>query len=661
MWEVHWEQEQPQNGIADATFTTSVGNGNNLNVAAPATSTTYYVRFEGTCGNTTAQSVAVNVDIASIAPTAANVDVATYCDDAAPATITLSYTGGTMGTGATAEWYSDATFTTGVATGNNQTIAAPAITTTYYVRFEGTCNTTSDESVTVTVDNASVAPTSAGVDFATYCDIAAPANIQLSYVGGSLGTGATAEWYSDATFTTSVGNGNNLSIAAPATSTTYYVRFEGTCGNTTAQSIAVNVDIASIAPTAANVDVATYCDDAAPATITLSYTGGTMGTGATAEWYSDATFTTGVATGNNQTIAAPAITTTYYVRFEGTCNTTSDESVTVTVDNASVAPATATVSDPTYCDNNLPAAGITLAYTGGSLGTGATAEWYDDISFTNNIGTGNNILISPAPSVSTTYFVRFEGNCGVTSSQSVSVNVDAVSTEPTAASVDVATYCDDAAPANITLSFTGGTLGTGSTAEWYSDIGFATNVGSGNDLVLTAPTVTTTYFVRFEGSCGNTGSQSVSVTVDNASIAPTSAAVDITTYCEDAVPANIVLSYVGGTLGTGATAEWYNDAGFTTSVGTGNNLSIVAPAASMTFFVRFEGDCNITSDQSVSVDVVSLPDATITGPTNVCANTTESYSAPTGAASYAWSIVGGDGVITGGAGHRNYNCRLGNN
>jgi hypothetical protein len=102
-----------------------------------------------------------------------------------------------------------------------------------------------DESVTVTVDNASVAPTSAGVDFATYCDIAAPANIQLSYVGGSLGTGATAEWYSDATFTTSVGNGNNLSIAAPATSTTYYVRFEGTCGNTTAQSIAVNVDIAS--------------------------------------------------------------------------------------------------------------------------------------------------------------------------------------------------------------------------------------------------------------------------------------------------------------------------------------------------------------------------------------------------------------------------------
>ena len=76
----------------------------------------------------------------------------------------LSYTGGTLGTNATAEWYSDATFTTNVGSGNNLTLATPSDTTTYYVRFEGDCNTTTGVNVTVNIKDVSVAPTSASVD-----------------------------------------------------------------------------------------------------------------------------------------------------------------------------------------------------------------------------------------------------------------------------------------------------------------------------------------------------------------------------------------------------------------------------------------------------------------------------------------------------------------
>ncbi len=283
----------------------------------------------------------------------------------------MSYAGGTLGDGATAEWYSDAAFTTNVGSGNDLTIATPAVTTTYFVRFEGDCNTTSAQNVTVTIKDISVAPASASVDRNDLCP--ADGNIVLSYTGGTLGDGATAEWYSDAAFTTNVGSGNDLTIATPAVTTTYFVRFEGDCNTTSAQNVTVTIKDISVAPASASVDRNDLCP--VDGNIVLSYAGGTLGDGATAEWYSDAAFTTNVGSGNNLTLATPNSTTTYYVRFEGDCNTTSAQNVTVTIKDISIAPASASVDRNDLC----PADGnIVLSYTGGSLGDGATAEWYSD-------------------------------------------------------------------------------------------------------------------------------------------------------------------------------------------------------------------------------------------------------------------------------------------
>ena len=136
-----------------------------------------------------------------------------------------------------------------VGNGNNLTLATPGATTTYYVRFEGDCDTTTAASVTETIKDISVAPTSASVDRNNLCP--ADGNIVLSYAGGTLGTNATAQWYSDATFTTSVGNGNNLTLATPGATTTYYVRFEGDCDTTTAASVTETIKDISVAPTSA--------------------------------------------------------------------------------------------------------------------------------------------------------------------------------------------------------------------------------------------------------------------------------------------------------------------------------------------------------------------------------------------------------------------------
>ena len=316
------------------------------------------MRFEGDCNTTAGVNVTVNIKDVSVAPTSASVDRNDLCP--ADGNIVLSYAGGTLGTNATAEWYSDATFTTNVGSGNNLTLVTPSDTKTYYVRFEGDCNTTSAVNVTVNIKDVSVAPTSASVDRNDLCP--ADGNIVLNYIGGTLGTNATAEWYTDATFTTNVGSGNNLTLATPSDTTTYYVRFEGDCNTTTGANVTVNIKDVSVDPTSASVDRNDLCP--ADGNIVLSYTGGTLGTNATAEWYSDATFTTSVGSGNNLTLATPSDTTTYYVRFEGDCNTTSAVSVTANIKDVSFAPTSASVDRNHLC----PADGnIVLSYTGGTL------------------------------------------------------------------------------------------------------------------------------------------------------------------------------------------------------------------------------------------------------------------------------------------------------
>ncbi|MFZ1529735.1 MAG: T9SS type A sorting domain-containing protein [Ferruginibacter sp.] len=66
-------------------------------------------------------------------------------------TVTLSVVGGGLGTGAVWKWYKDACGGTSVGTGATLSNIDVTQTTTFYVRAEGTCNTTACASVTVQV------------------------------------------------------------------------------------------------------------------------------------------------------------------------------------------------------------------------------------------------------------------------------------------------------------------------------------------------------------------------------------------------------------------------------------------------------------------------------------------------------------------------------
>lgn len=76
-----------------------------------------------------------------------------------------------------------------------------------------------------------------------------------------------------------------------------------------------------------SISVAVNCPGA---TRTLTRNGGSLGTGASWKWYRGSCAGTAAGTGNSITVN-PSSTTTYYVRAEGDCNTSSYASVTVSI------------------------------------------------------------------------------------------------------------------------------------------------------------------------------------------------------------------------------------------------------------------------------------------------------------------------------------------
>lgn len=535
----------------------------------------------------------VTYNAASTAPTFATTSVNPTCPSQS---VTLTRNGGTLGTSANWEWYSGSCGGTSVGSGTSISVS-PASTTTYYVRAEGPCNTTSCVSITVNVTNTnSTMAASASASVSPTCPSGATT---LNVSGGSLGTGASWNWYSGGCGSTSVGSGSSLGVA-PTSTTTYYVRAEGTCNTTGCRSVTVTVNTNSGSPTGASASVNPTCPSGAT---TLSVTGGSLGTGASWDWYTGSCG--GAFVGSGSTLGvSPASTITYYVRASGTCNTTACASVTVTVNTNSSAPASAAASVSPTC----PSGATTLSVSGGALGVGASWDWYSGSCGGAFVGSGSTLGVSPA--TTTTYYVRAVGTCNTTACASVTVTVNTNSAAPASASASVNPTCPSGA---TTLSITGGSLGTGASWSWYSGSCGGTLEGTGASLAV-SPATTTTYYIRAAGTCNTTSCVSVTVIVNTISAAPTGASTSADPICDGA---STTLSVSGGSLGTAADWNWYTVSCGGTPEGTGSSIA-VSPSTSTTYYVRAEGTCNTTTCTSVLVTVDGVPVADAGTPASVC-------------------------------------------
>ena len=201
--------------------------------------------------------------------------------------------------------------------GNGGTISLPTGTltssTTFNVlatRTAGGCQSQLTQTATVTVGSSPTAPSSAVVDRNNLCSNDS-GNIELTAVGGS---GTTLRWYAGSCGGSLVGSGTPLTIASPTSTTTYFARFESTCGNSTCASITVNVTPTASNPgpaavsgaTGSTINVAINAGDSSSSFYSIRVNGGAFtnqwvqasgAVGATQVWQTKAAWGTKTVTG----------------------------------------------------------------------------------------------------------------------------------------------------------------------------------------------------------------------------------------------------------------------------------------------------------------------------------------------------------------------------
>ena len=183
------------------------------------------------------------------APTSASANPNPACTGQ---TVTLSASGGS---GGDLKWYKSGCGSgSSIGTGSPITITAPSSNTTYYVRRENSCGNSSCKSVTLSVTSPPSAPTSASANPNPACT---GQTVTLSASGGS---GGDLKWYKSGCGSgSSIGTGSPITITAPSSNTTYYVRRENSCGNSTCESVSLSAQECAC-------QEAWECDDGDPCT-----------------------------------------------------------------------------------------------------------------------------------------------------------------------------------------------------------------------------------------------------------------------------------------------------------------------------------------------------------------------------------------------------------
>ena len=96
------------------------------------------------------------------------------------------------------------------------------------------CNGMADDLGTPSTDPSSITSN------AVFDEICLGGNAILTVNGGSLGTGASWQWYSGSCGGTPVGTGSSITVS-PSSATNYFVRAEGACGNSACVNLTITV------------------------------------------------------------------------------------------------------------------------------------------------------------------------------------------------------------------------------------------------------------------------------------------------------------------------------------------------------------------------------------------------------------------------------------
>jgi hypothetical protein len=577
--------------------------GSTLTVS-PSSTTTYWVQIQNTTAPCTATTSGLTKVITVNQPSTAPSSV-TGPDICNGGSTTLTAVGGALGTGANYQWGTGAVVgTSPIAGATSSTLTvSPSSTTTYWVQIQNTTSpctaTTSGLTKVITVNQPSVAPSSV-----TGPDICNGGSTTLTAVGGALGTGANYQWGTGAVVGTSPiagATGSTLTVS-PSSTTTYWVQIQNTTSPCTAATSGLTKVITVNQPSTAPSSV-TGPDICNGGSTTLTAVGGALGTGANYQWGTGAVVgTSPIAGATSSTLTvSPSSTTTYWVQIQNTTSpctaATSGLTKLITVTQPSVAPSSVTGAN--VCNGGS----TTLTAVGGALGTGANYQWGTGaVVGTSPIAGATGSTLTVSPSSTTTYWVQIQNTTSPCTAATSGLTKVITVNQPSVAPSSV-TGVDICNGGSTTLTAIGGSLGTGANYQWGTGavVGTSPIAGATGSTLTVSPSSTTTYWVQIQNAtapCSATTSGLTKlITVSQLSVAATGATKNKNNICPGI---SVGLGITGGSLGTAASWKWYTGSAGGTLVGTGTTLT-VTPLVTTTYYVRAEGSCNNTADQSVTV------------------------------------------------------------
>ncbi|MFN5366443.1 MAG: hypothetical protein ACK5CH_13615, partial [Bacteroidota bacterium] len=249
--------------------------------------------------------------------------------------------------------------------------------------------------------------------------------------------------------------------------------------------------------------------------------------------------------------------------------------------------------------NSLPTAaigGVTTICKGPS--TTLTASGESQFAWSNNLGINSAVQVSPT--TTTTYTVTVTDGNSCTDTETATVTVNSL---PTASISGNTTICAGAS-----------TILTASDAPTYA---WSDNLGS-SSAVQVSPATTTTYTVTVTDGNNCTDTETATVTVNSLPVAAISG---VSTICN----------------GTSATLTASGGSTYAWSDMLGSNVSVlVSPTATSTYTVTVTDGNNCTDTETATVTVNSLPTASISGNTTICAGVSTTLTA-SGGLTYSWS------------------------
>ena len=571
---------------------------------APAATSEYFLRVSNACG--TADSGVITV-IVPQPPTCSTPSITSQPHSQAVPTGSQAVL--TVGAGGTQpftyQWYiGDSGVTTSPVPNSNSATLVVTVnaTTKRWVRVSNACGAADSQTATLT---ATTSCTSPSIYSQPQSVTIAPGQSMTLSVGASGSAPLSYQWYLGDGTRMSGANGSSVTVT-PSQTTGFYVIVTNDCGTLASDVVTVTVsDCVKPAITTQPLSQTV----AYHATFTLSV----VATGQAPlsyRWYNgergDTTaplFENGVpATKSTVTIQATT-TTKYWVRITNACGTIDSNAALITMLACENPVITQQPQSVTITQGQ--SATLSVAATTGP-GTGTLSyQWYqtanNDFPTPVNGGTSSTLTISP--SQTTSYYVYVTNSCGLASSESAIVFVNASCTPPS--------ITQNPQPVTInagqSATLSAGASGSPSpTYQWFDASDDSPVSGSSSSGSFTvSPSQTTTYYAIAHNACGDDRSNDATVTVVvcNPPVV-TSPAAPVYTLMRDGLTKTLTVVATGTAP---LTYQWFAEepegTGFVAIPGANGPSVVVSPSDVSRYFCRVSNACGTVDSPQWRVKV----------------------------------------------------------